>query len=207
MGPIVAKRGRRCRHGVGCCRAGAAAATVHKEKQTSNLRPHTAGTQLMRTSALFISIFVAALGAHADVVRCTDAGGSIVYTDGPCPPGSRLSRQVPIAEAPPPAARRPSEDVRLPDSTPPPSVAPPSPTPGNTAGYAPPGLAIIPRNPDAQPVPVPAPVFIWGQDPYYDRWYPAYRRPPRPHLPPYPPDPGPGQRPCQNLAGIKRYNC
>jgi len=44
----------------------------------------------MRTSALFISIFVAALGAHADVVRCTDAGGSIVYTDGPCPPGSRL---------------------------------------------------------------------------------------------------------------------
>ena len=118
----------------------------------------------MRTSALFISIFVAALGAHADVVRCTDAGGSIVYTDSPCPPGS-------------------------------------------TAGYAPPGLAIIPRNPDAQPVPVPAPVFIWGQDPYYDRWYPAYRRPPRPHLPPYPPDPGPGQRPCQNLAGIKRYNC
>ncbi|MDQ0587174.1 hypothetical protein [Variovorax paradoxus] len=158
----------------------------------------------MRTSVLFIPVYfffaaAAAMGAQAaDVVRCTDASGGIVYTDGPCPAGSRLSRQVPITE---PLTVTPSaspEGARRPAYTPPP--LPP-------VSNAPQGPAIIPRNVDEQqqrPASEP-PVYTWGPDPYYDGGRPIVR-PPRP---PRPQDPGPppGQRPCQNLAGIKRNNC
>ncbi|WP_412510499.1 hypothetical protein [Variovorax paradoxus] len=162
---------------------------------------------MMRTSVLFIPVFFfgaapAATGAQAaEVVRCTDAGGGIVYTDGPCPAGSRLSRQVPITE---PLTVTPSaspEEARRPAYTPPPPPPPPA------ASNAPQGPAIIPRNvgEPQRPAPESPPVYSWGPDPYYDPGRPIVR-PPRP---PRPQDPGPppGQRPCQNLAGIKRSNC
>jgi hypothetical protein len=158
---------------------------------------------MMRTTVLFISVFAAAaMGAHAaDVVRCTDAGGRIVYTDSQCPPGSKLSRQVPISEplsVVPPAS---PEEARRPAYTPPPSAAPPQPLAGNNA---PQGPAIIPRNVDERPASEPPPVYSWGPDPYYDGGRPVIRpRPPRPQDQ----GPAPGQRPCQNLAGIKRSNC
>jgi hypothetical protein len=150
----------------------------------------------MRASAFIIPLFFAALAAQAEVVRCTDASGKISYTDGPCPPGSRVSRQVPIDESPPPPVPMP----RLqPEASGPSAYAPPP-------AAAPPGLAIIPRNPIVdQPAADPPPVYIIGPDPYYDG-------PPRHRFHRQPPqvrDPGPppGQRPCQNLAGIKRNNC
>lgn len=164
---------------------------------------------MMRTSVLFIptlaaAAVVAALGAQAaDVVRCTDASGNIVYTDGPCPAGSRLSRQVPLTEplsVVPPVS---SGEARRPSSTPPPRAALPQPQAGN----APQGPAIIPRSVDeprqvTEPAP---PVYSWGPEPYYDGGRPIVRpRHPRPQEDPGPP---PGQRPCQNLAGIKRNNC
>ena len=160
---------------------------------------------MMRTSVLFIPalffVAAAAMGAHAaDVVRCTDASGGIVYTDGPCPAGSRLSRQVPITEpltVTPPAS---AEEARRPAYTPPPP-------PPAASSNAPQGPAIIPRHVDEpqRPAPESPPVYTWGPDPYYDAGRPMVR-PPRP---PRPQDPGPppGQRPCQNLAGIKRSNC
>jgi len=162
---------------------------------------------MMRTSVLFIPALAAVAAAAAfgvqaaDVVRCTDADGRIVYTDGPCPTGSRLSRQVPLAEpltVIPPVG---SDEARRPSSTAPPRAALPQPPTGN----APQGPAIIPRSVDERPVSEPAPVYTWGPEPYYDGGRPIVRpRHPRPQEDPGPP---PGQRPCQNLAGIKRNNC
>ncbi|MDP9930158.1 hypothetical protein [Variovorax paradoxus] len=167
----------------------------------------------MRKSVLYIPALVAmaaaaalvATGAQAaEVVRCTDAGGAIVYTDGPCPPGSRLSRQVPLTE---PVTVIPSAsssgEARRPANMPAPRAALPPPA----VGSAPQGPAIIPRNvdeprqaPEAAP-----PVYSWGPEPYYDGGRPIVRpRHPRVQEDPGPP---PGQRPCQNLAGIKRNNC
>ena len=165
----------------------------------------------MRTSVLFIpalaaAAVVAAIGAQAaDVVRCTDASGNTVYTDGPCPAGSRLSRQVPLTEPVRVVPSDSSGEARRPSSTPPPRAALPQPQP--QAGNAPQGPAIIPRNVDEpRQVPEPAPpVYSWGPEPYYDGGRPIVRpRHPRPQEDPGPP---PGQRPCQNLAGIKRNNC
>lgn len=150
----------------------------------------------MRAPAFLVplSLFAAALAANAEVVRCTDANGKISYTDGKCPSDTRQSRQVPIDDTPPPPVppRPQAEASRPPAYTPPPVPVP-----------APSGPAIIPRNPVAEgPQPEP-PVYILGPEPYYDG-------PPRHvHRPPRVRDPGPppGQRPCQNLAGIKRNNC
>ena len=148
----------------------------------------------MRTSAFLIPLCFVALAANADVVRCTDANGKVSYTDGKCPSDSKQSRQVPIDDTPPPPVPEPRpqpEASRQPAYTPPP-VASPS------------GPAIIPRNPVAQGPATDPPVYILGPDPYYDGpRRPGYRPPPR-DLDPGPP---PGQRPCQNLAGIKRGNC
>ena len=156
---------------------------------------------MMRTSVFFIPVFAAAaIGAQAaDVVRCTDATGRIVYTDGPCPAGSTLSRQVPLTEplSVIPPVSSPGE-ARRPAYTPPPPPLPPT-------GSAPQGPAIIPRSVDEQPPVTEPPVYSWGPDPYYDGGRPIVR-PPRP-LRPQDPGPPPGQRPCQNLAGIKRSNC
>ncbi len=156
----------------------------------------------MRAPAFFIPLFFVALAANADVVRCTDASGKISYTDGPCPSGSKESRQVPIMESPPP-----TEAPRRPEYTQTPGVAPsPSSPPANTASNAPSGPAIIPRSSvaDAAPTADPPPVYILGPDPYYDGpRRPAHRPPPRVRDP----GPPPGERPCQNLAGIKRSNC
>ncbi|WP_157632212.1 DUF4124 domain-containing protein [Variovorax sp. CF313] len=147
--------------------------------------------------AVSLAIFAAALGARAEVVRCIDAAGAISYTNVACPPGSKVSREVPILESPPGEARRP-------EYTPAPSAAPP---PSQVAGNPPAGPAIIPRYPvDTQPPGVssdPPGVVILSPDPYYDGVRPI-RRPP-PHV--RDPGPPPGQRPCQNLAGIKRNNC
>jgi hypothetical protein len=168
---------------------------------------------MMRTRrlVLFMPVVVVAAAAAfglqaqaADVVRCTEAGGRIIYTDGPCPPGSQLSRQVPISEplsvVPAPGS---AGEARRPAATPPPPATPAAPP----AAAAPQGPAIIPRYADergALPPPEP-PVYGWGPDPYYDGGRPIVR-PPRP---PRPVDPGPppGKRPCANLAGIQRGNC
>lgn len=160
----------------------------------------------MRTAALSLSVFLSALaigpGAHAEVVRCTDANGAISYTDGACPSGSRQSRPVAILESPPPAPRSPSDEARRTDAAPQPAPhAAPSPLAQNT----PSGPSIIPRNPDARPAQEPAQdpgIVILSPDPYYDGWRHARRPPPRAQDP----GPPPGQRPC-NLAGIKRNNC
>jgi len=152
----------------------------------------------MRAPAFFIPLFVVALAAQAEVVRCIDASGKISYTDGRCPPGSRVSRQVPIDESPPPPVPMPRSQS---EASGPSAYAPPP-----TA--APPGLAIIPRNPIVdQPAADPPPVYILGPDPYYDGppRRPVHRPPPQQQL--RDPGPPPGQRPCQNLAGIKRSNC
>ncbi len=156
----------------------------------------------MRSLALFLSIFGAALGAHADVVRCTDASGAISYTNVACPPGSKQARPVQILTPPP------ADETRR-DATPAPVAAPPQqqPPPSQVAGNPPnppSGPAVIPRYPaDTQPAADPPPVYILGPDPYYDGVRPI-RRPP-PHL--RDPGPPPGKRPCQNLAGIQRSNC
>lgn len=152
----------------------------------------------MRSLALFLSIFAAALGAHAQVVRCTDASGAISYTNVACPPGSKQARPVQILESPPP------EEARRDYAPPPASAAPVRPAPSPLAANPPSGPAVIPRYPaDTQPAADP-PVYILGpDDPYYDGARPI-RRPPH-HL--RDPGPPPGQRPCQNLAGIKRNNC
>jgi hypothetical protein len=160
----------------------------------------------MRLLALFFSLFTVALGAHAEIVRCTDASGAVSYTNVACPPSSKRSAQVQILESPPP------DETRR-DYTPPPSAAPRQPVPGPLAANPPPapsapsapsGPAIIPRYPaDAQPPATDPPVYILGpEDPYYDGARPL-RRPPHQVRDPGPP---PGQRPC-NLAGIKRSNC
>lgn len=155
----------------------------------------------MRTLAVSLAIFAAAPGAYAaEVVRCTDAGGAISYTNVACPPGSKQSRQVPILESPPGEARRP-------DYTPAPGAAPPAPLPppSQVAGNPPSGPAIIPRYPnDTQPAASEPPgVVILSPDPYYDGARPIHRPPRHAHDS----GPPPGQRPCQNLAGIKRNNC
>ncbi|MGJ7528337.1 DUF4124 domain-containing protein [Variovorax sp. GB1P17] len=153
--------------------------------------------------SLLFSILAMASGAHADVVRCTDANGAVSYTDGACPAGNRQSRPVPILESPPPPAQRaPSDEARRPAAAPQPApyAAPP------LAQTTPSGPSIIPRNPDARPAQEPAQdpgIVVLSPDPYYDGWRPA-RRPPPPHA--HDPGPPPGQRPC-NLAGIKRSNC
>ncbi|MFM9925120.1 hypothetical protein VLK31_19160 [Variovorax sp. H27-G14] len=153
----------------------------------------------MRSLALFMSIFAVALGAHADVVRCTDASGAVSYTNVACPPTSKQARPVQILEAPPPEERR--------EPMPPASAAPAQPAPSRLAANPPSGPAIIPRYPadtPSQPA-ADAPVYILGpEDPYYDGARHIRRPPPRPVRDPGPP---PGQRPCQNLAGIKRNNC
>ncbi|MDH6593267.1 hypothetical protein M2165_003156 [Variovorax sp. TBS-050B] len=158
----------------------------------------------MRTSPFFVAALAAiAFGAHADVVRCTDADERVTYTDGGCPPGSRLSRQVPLTE---PVAVIPTPGEARRPVAPPPVTAPPA-APAGIAGNAPPsGPAIIPRHVDEPRPATPAdpPVYSWGPDPYYDGGRPIIRpRPPRP----VDPGPPPGQRPCANLAGIKRNNC
>ena len=148
----------------------------------------------MRTSLVLLPLFFAALAANADVVRCTDANGKISYTDGKCPTNTKQSRQVAIDDSPPPpvpAPRSQAEESRQPVYTPPPPVAAPS------------GPAIIPRHPVAEAPPVDPPVYILGPEPYYDGPQRHAQRPPRVRDP----GPPPGQRPCQNLAGIKRNNC
>jgi hypothetical protein len=160
----------------------------------------------MRSFVLLLSIVTVALGAHAEIVRCTDASGAVSYTNVACPPSSKRSAQVQILESPPP------DETRR-DYTPPPSAAPRQPVPGPLAANPPPapsapsapsGPAIIPRYPaDTQPPATDPPVYILGpEDPYYDGARPL-RRPPHQVRDPGPP---PGQRPC-NLAGIKRSNC
>ncbi|WP_157609149.1 hypothetical protein [Variovorax sp. Root411] len=151
--------------------------------------------------AVSLAILAAALGAHAEVVRCIDASGAISYTNVACPPGSKQSRQVAILESPPGEARRP-------DYTPAPGAAPvaPLPAPSQVAGNPPSGPAIIPRYPADTQQPTasdPPGVVILSPDPYYDGVRPIRRQPQhaRDSGPP------PGQRPCQNLAGIKRNNC
>jgi hypothetical protein len=168
---------------------------------------------MMRTRRLFPFMAAAAAATTfglqaqaADVVRCTEAGGRIIYTDGPCPPGSQLSRQVPISEplSVVPAPGSPGE-ARRPTATPPPPL--PATPASPPAAAAPQGPAIIPRYADerAAPPPPEPPVYGWGPEPYYDGGRPIVR-PPRP---PRPVDPGPppGKRPCANLAGIQRGNC
>ena len=148
----------------------------------------------MRTSLVLLPLFFAALAANADVVRCPDANGKISYTDGKCPTDTKQSRQVAIDDSPPPpvpAPRPQAEESRQPAYTPPPPVAAPS------------GPAIIPRHPVAEAPPVDPPVYILGPEPYYDGPQRHAQRPPRVRDP----GPPPGQRPCQNLAGIKRSNC
>jgi hypothetical protein len=155
--------------------------------------------RLMRTLAASLMIFAAALGAHAaEVVRCTDASGAISYTNVACPAGSKQSRQVPILESPPAEARRP-------DYTPAPTPTAPIAPPNQVASNPPSGPAIFPRYPaDTQPAAADPPaVVILSPDPYYDGVRPIRRPPPHVHDP----GPPPGQRPCQNLAGIKRGNC
>lgn len=178
---------------------------MRPRKTLTPQHPAPGQNSAMRTRLfLFIAALAAiAPGAQADVVRCTDAEGRVIYTDGACPPGSQLSRQVPVSE---PVAVIPTPGETRRPAAPPPVTAPPA-VPGSVAGNAPPsGPAIIPRHVDEPRPATPAepPVYSWGPDPYYDGGRPIVR-PPRP---PRPVDPGPppGQRPC-NLAGIKRSNC
>jgi ribonuclease HI len=133
----------------------------------------------MRSLALFLSIFTVALGAQAEVVRCTDASGAVSYTNVACPPGSKRAAQVQILESPP----RRRNAARY---TPPPSAAPTQPAPSQQAANQPnppnppSGPAIIPRYPaDTQQRPASdPPVYILGpDDPYYDGARPL-RRPP-----------------------------
>ncbi|WP_431113237.1 hypothetical protein [Variovorax paradoxus] len=159
---------------------------------------------MTRTSILFISVFAApAMGAQAaDVVRCTDPNGGIAYTDGPCPAGTKLARQVAVTEPLSVVLPSPEEEARRAASTPPPPLSP------SQVSNAPQGPAIIPRNVDERRLePEPPPVYSWGPDPYRDGGRPIIR--PHPPRPPRPQDhgPPPGHRPCQNLAGIKRNNC
>lgn len=147
----------------------------------------------MRSFAFLIPLLLTAFAANADVVRCTDASGKISYTDGKCPSDSKQSRQVAIDESPPPPVPMPPpppQESRQPAYTPPPVAAPSGP-------------AIIPRSPVAEGPAAEPPVYILGPEPYYDGPQRNVQRPPRVRDP----GPPPGQRPCQNLAGIKRNNC
>jgi len=148
----------------------------------------------MRTSIVLIPFFFAALAANADVVRCTDANGKISYTDGKCPSDTRQSRQVAIDDSPPPPVPMPPPPPEQPREPRQPAYTPPPPA-------APSGPAVIPRSPVAEGPAAEPPVYILGPEPYYEGRRPGYRQPLRD------PGPPPGQRPCQNLAGIKRNNC
>ena len=68
------------------------------------------------------------------------------------------------------------------------------------------GSRLLGRKEESLPQAAAAPpgVVILSPDPYYDGVRPI-RRPRPPHA--QDPGPPPGQRPCQNLAGIKRNNC
>lgn len=159
----------------------------------------------MRSLVFFLSISAAALVSHAEVVRCTDAGGAVSYTNVECPPGSKQARQVSILESPPP------DPARRDYSATPQRATQPAPPPNRVASNPPSGPAIIPRYPaETQPQATAEPpaVVILSPDPYYDPYYEGarpIRRPRPPHV--VDPGPPPGQRPCQNLAGIKRNNC
>lgn len=57
---------------------------------------------LFRATVLCAALGAAGLPALADVTRCTDARGRVVYTDQACPPGSWQTGAVPVPEAAPP---------------------------------------------------------------------------------------------------------
>lgn len=156
----------------------------------------------LRTAFLLAPLWLCAPAAHADVVRCTDARGATVYTDGACPSGSKSAQPVQILEAPPP-----DPSARA-DVTPPPPSAPAAKAPAPArpvANSRPQGPAVIPRYPDEQVAQEPQPDPAYGWNDGYGYPYPPARRariPPTIAL-----DPPPGHRQCPNLSGLKRYNC
>ena len=69
------------------------------------LRPaHNAAAMSLLARLLFLSAAVGAVSAPAlaDVSRCTDARGRVVYTDQPCPSGTLQTGAVPVPETAPP---------------------------------------------------------------------------------------------------------
>ncbi|GAA4344473.1 hypothetical protein GCM10023165_27650 [Variovorax defluvii] len=51
--------------------------------------------------AFAVVALLAPLPAAAEVIRCTDTGGSVSYTDSQCPPGTKQVGRVSIQEPPP----------------------------------------------------------------------------------------------------------
>ena len=60
---------------------------------------------LARLTVLCAVLSACAVPALADVARCTDARGRVVYTDQSCPPGTQKTGAVPVPEAAPPGYR------------------------------------------------------------------------------------------------------
>lgn len=102
----------------------------------------------MRRSAVFLAAILAVLGssAGAEVLRCVDAGGKVVYTDGNCPAGTKPQRKVstqePISVLPDPAGAARERDAQQGGGKNPTPRAPPAqPQPG--ASSSPSGAVII----------------------------------------------------------------
>jgi hypothetical protein len=58
---------------------------------------------MARAAALFVSFLALAGSAHAQVFKCVDAGGKTVYSQSPCPAGSKsatIDKRGPAAAAP-----------------------------------------------------------------------------------------------------------
>lgn len=55
-----------------------------------------------RFTVLCALLGACAVPVWADVARCTDARGRVVYTDQPCPSGTQQTGAVPVPEAAPP---------------------------------------------------------------------------------------------------------
>lgn len=94
--------------------------------------------------------------AQAEVLRCADATGHVVYTDQSCPPGTRSVRQVPVPETPAPgAAAAPPDEAAAPSPALPPAAppaAPPAPQP-QAAQQQPAGGGLTVIGPEPRPTP------------------------------------------------------
>jgi len=71
--------------------------------------------------ALFLIALAVAAPASAQVYKCVDASGKVVYLQSPCPAGQNatvMSRQAPADSAPPSAATPPKPGAKEPPLTP-----------------------------------------------------------------------------------------
>lgn len=150
----------------------------------------------MKTSHCLLSLLLAvplADAGAATVLKCLDHAGNVTYTEGSCPPGQTLERQLEISN-PRPSGTGPAVPLATP--------RPPAPEPERPRQTAAPKTAPV-QPPETVEEPDDA---FYPPYPYYRRPQPAYRpwppQPPYPHHPPPPRPPEPPEKPPARLKGI-----